>query len=400
MKKEDNKENNPQEELESLYQKVSRNDHADGDIAEAEDLAAYYAVLQVKPDASPAEIAQSYEQLKDTWREDRFINVEAWQVKSREKLREIENAYEKIVSLRLYESNGVHRKPAANDPAASSNDPAFAFLPEEPENIPGEIDKITINPNKRLSNRMLRWLIGTVVAMMVMIGGLFLWPTMYHYESIMAGDKVFPLRVHRMTSMTTYFNGREWVNPPIPVEASRNTATPSTTVLPSARAPEAQPVSAPEETVKSASPSPKAEEAAPPKVEPKKTIPAELTPELRKSAPAAPGVQKKPLKTAAAVLGPTGKSMRFSIQIKAFREESKARTFLQEMPAHKGNVCIERAIYRDRSIWYRVHLGEFGSKDQALRYLKENRISETYPGSFIQNTGGASCSSYGSSPYS
>jgi DnaJ-class molecular chaperone len=86
MKQENNKENDLQDELESLYQKVARNDHNDEALGETEDISQCYAILQVSQDASQAEIAESYEKLKDTWREDRFINVDAWQEKSRKKL--------------------------------------------------------------------------------------------------------------------------------------------------------------------------------------------------------------------------------------------------------------------------------------------------------------------------
>ncbi len=52
-------------------------------------LSASYAILQISPDASQEEISAAYNDLKNTWREDRFSEVQAWRDKAKVKLEEI-----------------------------------------------------------------------------------------------------------------------------------------------------------------------------------------------------------------------------------------------------------------------------------------------------------------------
>ena len=110
---EDQRDKATKDELEDLYRKVAQDDSSRDETGQTVDLSSSYAILQVHPDATLIEIAEAYNQLKDTWREDRFPNVEAWQEKSRNKLAEVRDAYEKILSNRQYEIRNdlLHNEP-------------------------------------------------------------------------------------------------------------------------------------------------------------------------------------------------------------------------------------------------------------------------------------------------
>jgi curved DNA-binding protein CbpA len=62
------------------------------------DLDCYYQVLQLEPGASFQEVDQAYSDLAQAWQPDRFSNDPRLQEKARQKLREIERAYERLRS--------------------------------------------------------------------------------------------------------------------------------------------------------------------------------------------------------------------------------------------------------------------------------------------------------------
>ncbi len=385
MKDGHDKENNGlEEELESLYQKVARNDQVDGNVVTREDLTPCYAALQVKPDASLAEIAESYEKLKDTWREDRFVNVASWQDKSQEKLKEIKTAYEKILSLRLYESKSEHRE-------SSSGDQVDIFLSRESEEVTEGDEPPPGIAKQATPYRTRGYIVGAVVVISIALAAIFIWPTLYHYEALKTGDKVFPLRINRMTSETTYFNGQGWVSPPIVAidQTVRKPKLPVSSVSPEDKAPASQ-ATAPQMIEKQAShPQPRKEKDVKALL-PKKSAAAESSLNLRKSAPAAPSLQKKSVQSTASSKIKAGKGVGFSIQIKAFRNEEKAKAFIGELKMEKSEIFIEKVIDKDKISWYRVLVGHFSNKNQALKYLKGNKAFDAHPGSFVQSAGQAS----------
>jgi hypothetical protein len=392
MTNDNTKDNNLQAELESMYQKVAQNDETAVPPTEIEDLSPYYAILQVNSDASLAEIASSYEKLKDTWREDRFINVDVWKEKSKGKLDEIKNAYEKILSMRLYEGKDH------NQQQLESNNPRDAFLTGEPE-INDMSAEETIRPDIA-DHRFVRFVplfLGTFVAAIFLLGAAFFWPTLYHYETLKSGDHIFPVRINRLTSDTTYFNGQSWVTPPIITENKFNTLSSShpapTPSTPPKTDKETQPIQAsqgkPTNTPSSSSPTENARRI----VIQKKADSQESAFNLHKSAPAAPSVRDKVAKASARPSSPQlDRGGLFSVQITAFQEESKAKALLKDLKIGKGKkeIRIQKIVHKGKGVWYRVLVGQFKTREEALRYLREERIADAYPGSFVQYTGKAS----------
>jgi septal ring-binding cell division protein DamX len=108
---------------------------------------------------------------------------------------------------------------------------------------------------------------------------------------------------------------------------------------------------------------------------------------LSKSAPAAPSEPRQPQKSSIRSAGKIGKDGIYSIQIRAFQDEAKANAFLREVKGDKRSIRIQKAVQEDHKIWYRVLIGRFKNRNEALGYLKKKKIQEAYPGSFIQHAG-------------
>ncbi|UCC39695.1 MAG: J domain-containing protein [Candidatus Aminicenantes bacterium] len=60
----------------------------------------YYQILELEPGASPEEVKQAYRDLAKVWHPDRFSHDPSLQKKAQEKLKEINEAYEKLSSHR------------------------------------------------------------------------------------------------------------------------------------------------------------------------------------------------------------------------------------------------------------------------------------------------------------
>jgi cell division septation protein DedD len=354
--------------------------------------------LQISPAASLEEISAAYHSLKNTWREDRFLQVDAWQEKSKVKLAEIEKAYDRILKSLLQQATDPRREPdpGGDDPSLplpeeeipfQREDPSLA-LPEDEDPLaadeePAFIDRV--RAKSRLSRRSIR--LAALVLMLVMVAGaLLVWPTLYRYDVIQSGDKVIHLRVNRLTSTTTDIDGNPWVTPP-PGEPE---AGPSLTRQPAPPPPAVRAL--PAET---ASPGPVVAAIPAPsgqKSETRRDLPAKKTPEAALSggalAPAPPETPKalktKPRPAAKDKPLPGGG---YSIQVKAFQEEAKARDFLNGIRSSHPDARVQKAVIKGKGVWYRVLIGHYPSRKQALADLKKKGLAESYPGSFIQRTG-------------
>jgi curved DNA-binding protein CbpA len=100
-------------------------------------LAHYYEILGLKPNASPDEIKQAYRDLVKVWHPDRFASDSRLQGKAQERLKEINEAYEWLRNLgpsasrvstprsEAHKTNGdgareQHEKPPQNQQASYS----------------------------------------------------------------------------------------------------------------------------------------------------------------------------------------------------------------------------------------------------------------------------------------
>jgi hypothetical protein len=80
------------------------------------------------------------------------------------------------------------------------------------------------------------------------------------------------------------------------------------------------------------------------------------------------------------------KKGKYAIQIKAYPEAEKkdAMAFAEDLKKTQPDVYVERVKIRKRGVWYRILTGQFASIEDASNYMKEKKILETYPRSFVQ----------------
>jgi len=79
------------------------------------------------------------------------------------------------------------------------------------------------------------------------------------------------------------------------------------------------------------------------------------------------------------------KKGKYAIQIKAYPEVAKkdAMAFAADLKKKRPDVYVERVKIRKRGVWYRILMGQFASIEDASNYMKEKKILETHPGSFV-----------------
>jgi hypothetical protein len=77
---------------------------------------------------------------------------------------------------------------------------------------------------------------------------------------------------------------------------------------------------------------------------------------------------------------------RYAVQIKAYPESKKndAMVFVKDMRKEQPDIHVERVVLSGRGVWYRIMIGHFASAEDARRYMKEKKIIDAHPGSFVQ----------------
>ncbi len=77
---------------------------------------------------------------------------------------------------------------------------------------------------------------------------------------------------------------------------------------------------------------------------------------------------------------------KYAVQIKAYPEAKKndAMAFVEDMRKKQPDIHVERVDLSGRGVWYRIMIGHFTSAEDARRYMKEKKIIDAHPGSFVQ----------------
>ena len=213
-----------------------------------------------------------------------------------------------------------------------------ALVTEEPELNTGA-EKWPLQRKEGRRFRSSRILFALLPALILGLITIFYWPVFYHYDALNIEGKVYPLRINRLTGEAAYFDGAEWLRPPIPAEVK-------------SAVPEIQIAQSPA--------------VLPPEINQDKT-PAEVPP-----AAAAPSNARSELK--------------YAIQIRAFPENKKdaAAGFVDDMKKKLPDVRMETVNIRGRGTWHRILLGNFSTMEEAASYMKETRISRAFRDSFVQ----------------
>ena len=184
-------------------------------------------------------------------------------------------------------------------------------------------------------------------AFLVLSLAIFFWPTFYQYETIPSRSQTYQVRTNRITGTMTYFDGEKWNLLPIPaaqsVPAPVPPAAPST---PSAHPP--LPVTAATEPIEE-SKAPRKEEAAP-GMETRQTPPT------------------------------TG----YAIQIAAMSNRNAAEEIAEKQRKSGPQVYTVIVKGKDQRVLYKVYLGIFPNKAEAVRFMEERKIRDIFPDCFIQ----------------
>lgn len=105
-----------------------------------DDLGRCYFLLGLEPGATPEQIKEAWRDLAQVWHPDRFGGNDRLQQKAQEKLKDINQAYEK---LRNQQSGAASRSATGAAAATASYDPAYNG--DEPEIDPMEILRQGVN---------------------------------------------------------------------------------------------------------------------------------------------------------------------------------------------------------------------------------------------------------------
>jgi len=401
----DRQEERLSDHLESLYRSVASADSGDAGIDATEDQDIYYKILQIPLGAAMSDIRSAYERMTGLWDPGRYPHVPSWEEKATSKLREIKHAYEKIVALYpvrqkagsrvapLKTGDLIFSEEPGREAAASARPPSGAFW-------------LQALPDRR-------WLFASGALVAAVLLFFFVWPILYHYDAIRVGDRDYPLRINRLTTHAQYFDGGQWLEPPLqdelPLKASQPFAP-----LPSS----VQPSGAGSRAASGSISSPQALDATPTAVKGVRAAPlgaTARTPEEAESAqtrsledrlpqggsgltaarasrteirrderPASPVPATAKKRSGDQILAGTGRNGGYSIQVGAFPERGKAERLATEMLGRKYEVRVEPVSLQNRGRWHRILVGTFASREDALRYLRDQRIGEAYPGSFVQ----------------
>ncbi len=166
--------------------------------------------------------------------------------------------------------------------------------------------------------------------------GFFYWPGIYYHGTLQFRGAAYPLKTHRLTREARYYNGKEWLRPPV-----------DTGII------------------------------APPVEEPRDQAAAPLPVEENGKALAESPVADTPS---------AGRLGGYAIQIRAYPEDQRqnALTFLEEVRKKASDVSMATVSIPGRGVWHRILIGNFSTAEEAAEYQKNDKAARDHPYSFIQ----------------
>jgi len=179
-------------------------------------------------------------------------------------------------------------------------------------------------PSARLSNTR----VFILILFLSVLLAVYFWPSIYYKSLVKSGNKTYPVKTNRITGKKSYYYGDKWHGNPIP------TAKP-------------------------------------------------FRPSITVSIEPPPAMEKDAEKTSAPIDQPLSKG-RYAIQIKAHKDLKKVNDLSDILKERGFDAYWEKVDIKNKGRWYRVFVGRFSDASEATRYMKENKIDVSYPGSFIQ----------------
>jgi len=294
--------------------------------------------------------------------------------------------------------------------------------PEEPGDEPP--DEPPASPPKKRSLPVSRT---TLILLIFLISlGLyayFVYPTMYENRTMRSEDKTYPAKINRLTKSMQYYEMGKWYNGPIPKTSTyraRLTTPSKARVAPAEKKPlkavEEAPVKAiekapaeepakaavkapPEAPVETVVKAPEKErgpvetigkapgkilETAPvPSVEPSPEKKAIQEAEKKAEKPEEVGIAKVEFPPKKEIVKPA-KEYIYAIQVSSMRFKEFAEEFLENLE-RKGVDAHMRVIEtKKHGLWYTIYIGHFADRKETVTYMKEKKITDSYPGSCIR----------------
>lgn len=341
--------------LEAMYLRVVAGEKPGGAPPPPEDLDCAYALLGLSKDTPLEEIKWAYATLTHEWSPERFPFNPKKREEAQAKLKEIRLAYEQILSAHGQEME----MPPESAPA----------LREQPTPDLGK---------KRPPFYFRRMLFPLLAGGGLLVLGFLMWPTIFHYDAFQVDDKYYPLRINRLTGAISFFDGAKWGSLPLslpslpkpfgsgipsPGGLLQGPAAPAISgpTPPAVQEPTSSPSSPSPPNAPSSSPAPKAERQGPAGNPPAKPSPA------------------------ARATGDVGvaKTTAYAIQIGAMSELRGAEDLVDS--AKKRGL---ESYYLEDDIGgrpgYRVFLGRFSTRGEALRFFEERKLKPIYGDSFVR----------------
>lgn len=303
------------------------------------ELQRHYKTLNIKPNASVEEVRQAYEYLSNAWNVDRFSDNPGWKKRAEAKIAEINNAYERIL-----DAMKMDRGDLTEDMPSDTSEP-----------------KIPLSEHVKRFVFTKKFNVILLAATAVVLFGIFIWPTAYDHDSMKSGDRIYSIRTNRITGQAFYLDDGQWN--PIPIPQVRK--------IPGVKAiPKKDGTAAPEKMTSVPAPAPDAKTTAAQKTEPTKPAkPAALPAETKKVLPPAKAdTEKKP----------------YAIQITAIRDREKARTIVKNLKRSGFDALMTKTDVQGKGVLYRILVGHFATREEALRHLTDKKVRDQYPGSFVQ----------------
>ncbi|NWF91819.1 MAG: SPOR domain-containing protein [Syntrophaceae bacterium] len=208
---------------------------------------------------------------------------------------------------------------------------------------------------------------------------------------ILAGFAAFPFLKQTITSLlpkksktpppllTTPFVPKPKPPAPPPAPKEKEPLKPPSVEKPEVAPPVQTSVPKEKEPIKPP-PSQKVETAPPVQVSiPKEREPVKMVPEeVKKASPVPP-----PGKIEKVAKAPIRKTY-YTIQVGAYRDLKSARDLFEDLKDEGLDTYYTKLEGKRRGTFYKVFVGHFASEKEAARFLKEKRILEDYPGSFVR----------------
>ncbi len=294
-------------------------------------------------------------------------------------------------------------------------------LSEEPGGEPP--DEPPPSPEKRVSMRISRLTVFLGLALLaIILSALFVYPTMYEHRSMKYGDKTYIVRINRITQSAQYYDGGEWRSKPLTRISSYRgsikvnkenlqvTSKATQEAFPRASSPKVSPepsatifpetvVKAPAKTtvVAPANAPVKIPQIAPPVTPEEAPVPGERP--LAKREPGKTAKVTEKTSTEQKLVYQDKKRTKvnkeadvitqekpYTIQISSMRSLILAEMLLKDLKKKEIDAFMYKFETRNQGVWHVIFIGHFTDGGTATTYMKEEKINDIYPNSFVRKT--------------